>query len=141
MSENKTRPTEASVEAFLDGIENKTRRKDGYTILTLMKKITQEPAVLWGNSLIGFGKVHYKYKSGREGDWFRAGFSPRKQNLTVYIMPGFSRYEELMDKLGKHKTGKGCLYINKLSDIDMNILTELITQSAEHTKTLWNSEN
>ncbi|NAS30371.1 DUF1801 domain-containing protein [Flavobacteriaceae bacterium R38] len=137
MSQNKTKPTEGSVIDFLNAVENETRRKDSFVILDLMEKITGVGPVLWGPSLIGFGKIHYKYKSGREGDWFQVGFSPRKQSLTIYIMPGFKRYEQLMERLGKHKTGKGCLYINKLSDIDMNVLTELITQSAEHTKTLW----
>ncbi|NER11915.1 DUF1801 domain-containing protein [Leptobacterium flavescens] len=138
MSQNKTRPTESSVEAFLNTVEDETKLKDSFVILELMKKITGEKPVLWGNSLIGFGEVHYKYASGREGDWFHVGFSPRKQNLTIYIMPGFKRYDELMQKLGKYKTGKSCLYIKKLADVDMDILTELITQSAEHTKSLYN---
>jgi len=138
MAQNKTQPTKDSVEDFLNAVEGEVRKKDAFVLLDLIKKITKLEAVLWGPSLIGFGKMHYKYKSGREGDWFQVGFSPRKQNLTIYIMPGFKRYEELMKKLGKHKTGKGCLYINKLTDVDMNVLTELITQSSEHTKTLWN---
>ncbi len=133
MSQNKTQPTKESVEVFLNSIENETRRLDSLVILELMKKITGELPVLWGSSLIGFGKVHYKYKSGREGDWFHVGFSPRKQSLTIYIIPGFD-----MNKLGKYKTGKGCLYINKLTDIDMDVLTTLITKSATYAKTLWN---
>ena len=137
MAANKTKPTNASVEEFLNAVENETRKKDAFVILDLMKQITKQNPVMWGPSLIGFGKIHYKYKSGREGDWFLTGFSPRKQSLTLYIMPGFKRYEALMEKLGKHKTGKGCLYINKLTDVDMTVLTELITLSAEHTKTLW----
>ncbi len=141
MSENKTRPTKGSVEAFIESVDDETKKADSYVLLELMKKITGHDPVLWGNSLIGFGNVRYKYKSGREGDWFLVGFSPRKQSLTLYIMPGFTQYQSLLDKLGKHKTGKGCLYVKRLSDIDMNVLTEIVTLSAEKTKTLWNNES
>lgn len=139
MSENKTRPTNASVIEFLNSIENETRREDSFTMLKKMKEITGKPAVMWGDSLVGFGSYHYKYDSGREGDMLLTGFSPRKQNLTLYIMAGFERFEELLQKLGPHKTGKSCLYIKKLSDIDMDILTELITASYNHFNRKYNT--
>ncbi len=132
MSENKTIPTNASVTEFLNTIENETRREDSFVILKKMKEITGKPAVMWGNSIVGFGSYHYKYDSGREGDILITGFSPRKQNLTLYILDGFDGYQELLSKLGPHKTGKSCLYIKKLSDIDMDILTELISTSFTH---------
>lgn len=138
MAQNKTQPTTQSVTAFLNTVKDDTKRNDSFTLLRIMKEITGADPVLWGNSLIGFGKTHYKYKSGREGDWFLVGFAPRVQSLTIYIMPGFERYETLMKQLGKYKTGKSCLYIKKLEDIDMNILKELITQSATHTKAFYN---
>jgi hypothetical protein len=129
MAENKTRQNDASVDAFLRSIDNQRRRDDAVTVLALMAEITGEPAKMWGTSLIGFGTYHYKYDSGREGDYFITGLSPRKQALTVYIMQGFSRYGDLMSKLGKHKTGKSCLYINKLGDIDLAVLEQLIRRS------------
>ncbi len=129
MAELKTKPNEASVEDFLNGVEDETKRRDSFTILEMMRKITGEAPKMWGPSLVGFGSYHYKYPSGREGDWFRTGFSPRKQNLTIYCMPGFTRYNELMQSLGKHKTGKGCLYIKKLADVDAAVLEELIQTS------------
>ena len=139
MSENKTKPTNASVVQFLNSIENEARRIDSFTILEKMKAITGKPAVMWGDSIVGFGSYHYKYDSGREGDMLITGFSPRKQNLTLYIIDGFKRYQELLPKLGPHKTGKSCLYIKKLSDIDMDILTELITTSFTHFDKKYNS--
>lgn len=138
MSENITKPTEASVQVFLNAVANETRRKDSYMLLGLMQKITGHPAILWGNSLIGFGSYHYQYDSGREGDMLLTGFSPRKQNLAIYNT-GFIRYPELMEKLGKHKTGKSCLYINKLSDINLEVLSELIKVSYHHINTKYNS--
>jgi hypothetical protein len=99
-----------------------------------MKKITKEEPKMWGPSIIGFGSYHYKYASGREGDFFLTGFSPRKQSLTLYIISGFKRYDELMKKLGKHKTGSSCLYINKLEDVDMKVLKTLITESVKYMK-------
>ncbi len=98
-----------------------------------MKEITGEEPTLWGDSIVGFGRYHYTYESGREGDWFLTGFSPRKQNLTLYIMAGFDDYDDLMNKLGKYKTGKSCLYVKKLQDIDLPILKQLIKQSVVHT--------
>ncbi|HKJ27189.1 MAG TPA: DUF1801 domain-containing protein [Anaerolineales bacterium] len=132
MSENKTKPTDAKVEKFLNSVENEKRKIDSFEVLELMKQITGEPAKMWGDSIVGFGSYHYKYASGREGDWFLAGFSPRKQSLTLYITAGFIYYEELLAKLGKYKTGKSCLYINKLEDVDQEVLKELIKESVEH---------
>lgn len=129
MAELKTKKNKASVTEFLNGVENEKRRKDGKEMLKIMKEITGEKPMMWGPSIIGFGSYHYKYPSGQEGDWFKVGFSPRKNALTLYIMTGFERYAELMGKLGKYKTGKSCLYINKLEDVDMDILRELIRES------------
>ena len=112
----------------------KKKRSDSLKILELMKNITKEEPVMWGPSIVGFGTYHYKYESGREGDWFLTGFSPRKQNLTLYIMSGFKRYDELMKKLGKCKTGSSCLYVNKLENVDMKVLNELITESVKYMK-------
>ena len=139
MSENKTIPNNASVTEFLKTVENETRREDSFVILEKMKEITGKPAVMWGNSIVGFGSYHYKYDSGREGDMLITGFSPRKQNLTLYILDGFGGYQELLSKLGPHKTGKSCLYIKKLSDIDMDILTELISTSFKHFDNKYNT--
>jgi len=134
MSENKTRPTDESVVAFLNSVEHKTRREDAFTLLEMMREITGEEAVLWGSSIVGFGSYHYKYDSGREGDMPLVGFSPRKQSTTVYIMPGFDDYDALLDNLGKHKIGKSCLYMNKLADVDETVLRRLIRRSYEHMK-------
>jgi Domain of unknown function (DU1801) len=128
MAELKTKINDASVEKFLNFVEDEKKRKFAFSILELMKKITKAEPKMWGTSIIGFGTYHYKYASGREGDWMQVGFSPRKQSITLYIMSGFSRYEELLSKLGKHKTRKSCLYIKKEEDIDMNVLKELVTQ-------------
>lgn len=116
------------LDSFLMGVENETRRDDANVLLALIAKASGYTPYLQG-SMIGYGSYHYKYASGREGDWFVTGFSPRKQNLAIYIMPGFSRYAPLLNKLGKHKLGKSCLYVNKLADIDLAILSELITLS------------
>ncbi len=136
MAELKTKPNEQSVEAFLNSVEDEKKRQDCFTILEIMKQITKAEPQMWGTSMVGFGTYHYKYESGREGDWFVAGFSPRKQSLTLYIMAGFSRYDELLSKLGKFKTGKSCLYINKIADVDMPTLKELIKQSVAYVSTL-----
>lgn len=131
MAELKTQKNDGSVEDFIAGADEK-RREDCRTILALMEEITGEKPAMWGESIVGFGSYHYKYASGREGDWFLCGFSPRKQNLTLYIMAGFSKYDALLKKLGKHKTGVSCLYVNKLADIDMTVLRQLIEQSVAH---------
>ncbi|MEP4532252.1 MAG: DUF1801 domain-containing protein [Cyclobacteriaceae bacterium] len=132
MSDPKTKPTEESVVAFLNRVENETRRKDAFHIHELMTSITGEKATMWGPSIVGYGSYHYIYKTGREGDWLLTGFSPRKQNLSLYIMSGFSKYDELLSKLGKHKKSVSCLYINKLADIDMEVLKQLIKESVEY---------
>jgi hypothetical protein len=128
-SENKTQATKVSVSAFLNSIEDKERRKDAKSLLKLFKTITGEKAVMWGPSIIGFGEYHYRYDSGREGDFIRTGFSPRKSNLSVYLIDGFDDKQALLEKLGKHKLGRSCLYINRLSDIDEKVLIKLIKQS------------
>ena len=132
MCQNKTQATKASVESFLDKVESEEKRKDAYSLLEIMHRITAEEAVMWGPSIVGFGTYHYKYESGREGDCFIVGFSPRKVAITIYIMPGFERHHQLMAKLGKFKTGKACLYIKKLRDVDMTILEELIKSSYQY---------
>ncbi len=129
MSELKTRPGKSSVKKFIESVEHPTRQSDAFTLLEMMEKITGEKPVMWGSSIIGFGSYHYQYASGKEGDWLRIGFSPRKNSLSLYIMDGFTQYEMLLKKLGKHKTGKSCLYINKLADVDLNILEEMIRLS------------
>ena len=129
MAELKTQRNDASVDEFLDSVENPRRQSDCRTVVALMKDITGETPTMWGDSIVGFGEYQYKYKSGRAGEWFLTGVSPRKQSLTLYIMPGFSRYDELLARLGKHKTGTSCLYINKLDDIDHDVLRELVEQS------------
>ena len=131
MAELKTRQNDQDVHEFLEGVSNETRKKDCYEVLELMRAATGMEAKMWGDSIIGFGSYHYKYASGREGDWFLTGFSPRKQNLTLYIMPGFDEYEGLMKKLGKYKTGKSCLYLNKLEDVDLAVLKTLIEKSVK----------
>ncbi len=136
MAELKTKKNESSVTKFLDGVKDEKKRQDSYTILKLMKQITKAEPKMWGTSMVGFGSYHYKYASGREGDWFVTGFSPRKQNLTLYIMSGFSKYPDLLKKLGKFKTSKGCLYIKKIEDIDIATLKELIKQSVGYLKKL-----
>lgn len=133
-STNKTQPTSLSVSDFINQVESEQKRKDCLAIAEMMRKATQAEPKMWGDSMIGFGEYHYKYASGREGDWFLTGFAPRKQNISLYIMAGFKRYEELMAKLGKYKTGKSCLYINKLDDVDIAVLKELIELSAQYVK-------
>ena len=132
MAENKTVKTGASVDEFMAGVENKRRREDGLVLLEMMRDVTGLEPEMWGPSIIGFGSYHYRYDSGREGDMPLIGFSPRKQSLSLYIMSGFDEYEELLGKLGKHRTGASCLYINKLADVDMGVLRELVSRSVEH---------
>ena len=134
MTELKTKPNDKNVIEFLDNVENPKRREDSFKILKLMREVTQEEPVMWGDSIVGFGSYHYKYASGREADWLAIGFSPRKQALTVYIMDSFEKYDELLKKLGKHKTGKSCLYINKLEDVNISVLKELIGESVKFVK-------
>lgn len=131
-NQNKTIENDGDVLAFIESVDNEKRKEDAKVLLKLMTEITGFPAKMWGTSLIGFDSYHYKYDSGREGDMLKVGFSPRKSNLAVYIMPGFDRYDELMSRLGKYKTGKSCLYINKLADVDMAVLSELIKKSFQY---------
>ena len=127
MAENKTQEHDGDVGAFLEGVEHDTRRSDAISVNQLMLKVSGYPARMWGVTMVGFGNYHYKYASGREGDYFRVGFSPRKQTLVIYIMPGYADYSDILQRLGKHKTGKSCVYINKLADIDLDVLEELIS--------------
>lgn len=136
MAELKTKLNDGSVEAFIDAVPEETKRTDGFTLLEVYSRITGEPAKMWGSSIIGFGQYHYKSeRSTQEGDWMLTGFSPRKANLTLYFMPGFDAYGDLLAKLGKHKISQGgCLYINKLADVDQKVLEELITASYKDMK-------
>jgi hypothetical protein len=131
MPELKTQKNDASVEAFLESVENEKKREDSKAILELMQEVTGDEPAMWGTSIVGFGSYTYQYADGRTNAWFQTGFSPRKQNLTLYIMPGFDRYDDLLEKLGKYKTGKSCLYINKLEDVDLKVLKELVKESVE----------
>ncbi len=132
MAELKTKRNQGDVKDFLNSVTNEKRREDSFAVLDLMKQVTGKKPEMWGDSIVGFGSYHYKYASGREGDWFLVGFSPRVQNLTLYIMAGFDEYETLLGKLGKHTTGKSCLYIKNLENVDMEVLKELVRQSVEH---------
>lgn len=132
MADIKTKVNEGSVEGFLNSVENPRRRSDGYAVLELMKRVTQLEPKMWGPSIIGFGSYHYKYESGREGDMPLSAFSPRKQNMTLYITYSFEGCAQLLEKLGKHKTSVSCLYINKLSDVDPAVLEEIVTRSHNH---------
>lgn len=131
MAEAKTKPTKVSVEKFLNQVQDETRREDCFQIVKIMEEITGEKAVMWGPSIVGFGAYHYKYASGHEGDWPIAAFSPRKKDLTIYLMPGPAKHPELMAKLGKHSTGKSCLYIKRLSDVHLPTLKKLIRASVK----------
>ena len=137
VAENKTRPTDADVEAFLAGVENATRRGDGFAVLELMRRVTGVEPVMWGPAIVGFGSYHYRYESGREGDAPRIGFSPRKANLVLYLFSEGREYGEFLSRLGKHKTGVACLYINKLADVDMEVLEALIAHSWAETFELY----
>jgi uncharacterized protein DUF1801 len=132
MADLETRPNEAGVDAFLARIQDDDRRKDCLTLLELMRQVTETEARMWGTSIVGFGSYHYKYASGLEGDWFLTGFAPRKHELTLYNMAGFDRYEDLRTRLGKHQTGKSCLYIKRLAEIDVGVLRRLVTESVGH---------
>lgn len=129
MSQRKTTQNEANVNAFLDAVENPQRRADARRLLALMQEITGEPPKMWGSSIVGFGSYRYRYASGREGEWPRVGFAPRKRNLVIYIMPGFAAYGALLDRLGKFRTGKSCLYVNRLDDLAPDVLEELVRES------------
>ena len=134
MAELKTKKNDANVEDFLNSVENEKRRADSFAIMNLMQEVTGEKPAMWGNSIVGFGSYTYKYASGHKADWMLTGFSPRKQYLTLYIMSGFEQYDNLLEKLGKYKLGKSCLYIKKLEDVDQDVLRELVRQSVEYMK-------
>lgn len=134
MAELKTKLNKGNVMQFLNSIADPGKRADSLKIVEVMQKLTGAEPMMWGDSIVGFGSYTYTYASGREGDWFITGFSPRKQNLTLYLMSGFDRTKILLDKLGKYKTGKSCLYINKLEDIELPVLEELIIASMDQLK-------
>ncbi len=138
MAELKTKKTKASVSAFLQSVENKQRREDAFELLEIFKQTIKMPPALWGNSIVGFGEYHYKStRSSQEGDWPLTGFSPRKRNMTVYIMPGFTNYQELLSKLGQHKTSVSCIYFNKLENIDVKVLKQIIRRSVADMKKMY----
>ncbi|MEZ4087770.1 MAG: DUF1801 domain-containing protein [Candidatus Gracilibacteria bacterium] len=142
MAELKTQKTKASVKKFIASVENEQKRKDSEELVKIFEEVTKMKATMWGASIIGFGSYHYKSeRSKQEGDWPLTGFSPRKQNLTIYIMPGFKEHQDLLAKLGKHKHSVSCLYINKLSDIDIKILKKLIKQSIIEMKKRYETTN
>ena len=132
MSGNKTKPTGASVDAFLDGLADAQMQADCRAVAAMMAEVTGSEPRLWGSSIVGFGTYHYRYASGREGDFMLAGFAPRKRALTLYIMAGFAEYADLLAHLGKHTTGKSCLYVKRLADVDQAVLRELVTRSVRY---------
>jgi len=129
VAELKTKPTSVTARSFIKALTDEGRRADCEVLLALMKKLTGKKATMWGKAIVGFGSYHYRYKSGREGDWFVTGFSPRKRDLTIYIMPGFGNYPEIMARLGNYRLGKSCLYVKRLDDIDRGALGDLIQGS------------
>jgi hypothetical protein len=132
MAENKTRPTGAAVDAFLDAVSDPQRREDAKALRATMERLSGEPAAMWGPTILGFGSCHYRYDSGREGDMARIGFSPRARELVLYLVGGFPRHAQIMGRLGKYKTGKSCLYVKRLSDLDQGALEELIVEALDH---------
>ena len=130
-AKNKTQKTDLSVEGFLNGVKDEQKRSDSFKILKMMPEISGYEPKMWGPSIVGFGEYHYKYESGREGDMCRIGFSPRAQNLTLYMMPGYSDFSDELSRLGKHKLGKSCLYIKRLSDVDEDVLREMIQKDLD----------
>jgi hypothetical protein len=140
MAELKTKGNNASVAAFLNAVEDPKKRADAKKIAAMMRKATGSRAKMWGTSMVGFGSYHYKYVSGCEGDWMLIGLSPRKQNLTLYIMTGFKEYEGLMSRLGNHKTGKSCLYIKRLADIDLKVLESLMKRSIKYMRSKYDTK-
>ena len=132
MADNRTLPSGASVTAFMAAIDDPRMRADAKKVAAMMRRATGKRARMWGPSIVGYGSYHYRYESGREGDFMITGFSPRRQALTIYIMPGFSRFAELMSKLGKYRTGKSCLYLRRLADVDEAVLERLINESVRY---------
>ena len=137
MSGNKTKATDLSPEAFLAGVEPPRRRADGQRLLTFFREVTGFEPVMWGPSIIGYGRYHYVYKTGREGDFLATGFSPRKASLSIYIMPGYQDYGTILKRLGKHRLGKSCLYVNRLDEIDMEVLAELVRAGLADLDAIW----
>lgn len=137
MAENKTVPTDVTVQSFLEAVEHPKRREDALVLDALFRRITGFEPKMWGPSIVGYGGYHYKYESGREGDFLATGFSPRKANLSIYIMPGYQDYSSILARLGKHKLGKSCLYVNKLEDIDLAVLEELILTGLSDLGKIW----
>jgi hypothetical protein len=137
MAENITQETDADAESFLDTVEHAGRRDDARVLLALMRNVTGVPPRMWGNSIIGFGRYHYRYDSGREGDFFRVGFSPRKANLAIYLHAKSERHAELLNALGKHRTGVSCLYVNRLKDVDLATLELLVRDSWERAREVY----
>ena len=132
MAELKTKVNDADVVAFLNGVADERKRQDCFAVLELMRRVTGEEPKMWGASIVGFGAYHYVYATGNSGDWLLTGFAPRAQNITLYIIAGFDQYPDLMARLGKYKTGKSCLYVKRLADVDLTVLEELVAMSVEH---------
>ena len=132
MTELKTKVNDADVVAFLNGVADERKRQDCFAVLDLMQRITGAEPKMWGASIVGFGAYHYVYATGNSGDWLLTGFAPRAQNITLYIISGFDQYQELMARLGKYKTGKSCLYVKRLADVDLTVLEQLVAASVEH---------
>ena len=139
MSGNKTAPNDADPRAFIASVEDEQKRQDCEALLEIMTEITGQEPKMWGDSIVGFGSYHYVYASGRGGDWLLTGFAPRKRDLTLYIMSGLDHHDEQLEQLGKHKIGKSCLYVKRLSDIDLDVLRELIRRSVSMLKRRWGS--
>jgi hypothetical protein len=137
MAELKTQPSESSVAAFLKGVADAVTRRDCKALIAMMKEASGARPKMWGTSIVGFGNCHYKYASGREGDWFLVGFSPRKQGLTIYLACGVAQNQRLLKKLGKHKAGVGCLYIKRLADVNSDVLRELVWESVVKARKLY----
>ena len=135
MAETKTRPTQVNVDDFIAAVEKPVRRADAKVLRDMMERVTGEPATMWGPTIIGFGTYHYRYASGHEGDACRVGFSPRSANLVIYV-GGFAGFDELLGRLGKHKRSKACLYLNKLVDVDLGVLEEIVRRTFEATETV-----
>lgn len=140
MSSNKTQPTNVAPIDFLQGVEPVGRRRDGLELLDLFGRVSGFDGVMWGPSIVGFGRYHYRYESGREGDFLATGFSPRKAQISIYIMPGYQDYGNILGRLGKHRLGRSCLYVNKLADIDLSVLEELIRRGLDDLDAIWKVE-
>jgi len=137
MSENKTRPTTQTAADFIAAVDHPTRRADAVVMDAMFQNITGWKPRMWGPSMVGYGSYHYTYDSGRSGDFLATGFSPRKANMSIYIMPGYADFSDILARLGKHKIGKSCLYVNKLADIDMNVLQDLVRAGLEDLSSKW----